>query len=227
MQLADRRRFPGRVIGKDTRADLAVVKVEGATDLAALAFGDSDGVRVGELVLALGHPFGLERAVSFGIVSRKGTLPTGGVPGFDFIQTDASANPANLGGPLVKSLLPQLVANGRVEWGWLGVNISEVRHEDLERLNELWGGRSREGLDLPRAHIRGFPPFGSGDHPVARFSFGARLSLWKQHGPHAAGLPAPTRQGVGRREALRGFPLFDSVVPPIPTAGPTSLSSMP
>jgi serine protease Do len=119
-------------------------------------------VRVGEFVLALGHPFGLEQSVSFGIVSRKGLPLTIAAPGFDFIQTDAAINPGNSGGPLVnmagqvvgvnsmaarngsigfaipanlvKLLVPQLATKGKVEWGWLGVSISEVGDDDLSRL---------------------------------------------------------------------------------------------
>jgi serine protease Do len=162
VRLADGRRFAGKVIGKDSRVDLALVKVDGATELTVLPLGDSNRVRVGEFVLALGHPFGLEQSVSFGIVSRKGAPLTIAAPGFDFLQTDAAINPGNSGGPLVnmagevvgvnsmaarngsigfaipvnlvKLLLPQLASKGRVEWGWLGVSIAEVTEEDVGRL---------------------------------------------------------------------------------------------
>src|SRR5438445_804580 len=99
--LSDGRRLPGRVIGRDPRTDLAVVRVEGAGDLPALRLGESDPVRVGEIVLALGHPYGLLGAVSLGIVSWKGPPPEGGLPGFDFLHTDALVNPGSSGGPLV------------------------------------------------------------------------------------------------------------------------------
>jgi|SRR5437773_11244386 len=101
VELADGRRFPGRVIGRDTNVDLAAVGIEAPDPLPALRLGDSDRVRVGEIVLALGHPFGLERAASFGIVSWKGPPPGGGPPDFDFIHTDAAVSPGNSGGPLV------------------------------------------------------------------------------------------------------------------------------
>jgi serine protease Do len=138
------------------------VKIEGATGLTPLPLGDSNRLRVGEFVLALGNPFGLEQSVSFGIVSRKGAPLSVASPGFDFIQTDAAINPGNSGGPLVnvagevigvnsmamrngsigfaipanlvKMLLPQLATKGRVDWGWLGVSISEVTEDDLDRL---------------------------------------------------------------------------------------------
>jgi serine protease Do len=162
VRLADGRRFAGTLVGLDSRVDLALVRITGATELAVLPVGDSNRVRVGEFVLALGHPFGLEQSVSLGIVSRKGAPLTVAAPGFDFIQTDAAINPGNSGGPLVnmagevvgvnsmaarngsigfaipstlvKLLLPQLASKGKVEWGWLGVSIAEVTEEDVDRL---------------------------------------------------------------------------------------------
>ncbi len=162
VRLFDGRRFRARVIGRDRHVDLALVRIEGVRDLPVVPLGDSDRTRVGEFVLALGHPFGLEHAVSFGIVSRKGAPLTAAMPGFDFIQTDAAVNPGNSGGPLVnmageaiginssaarngsigvavpsnlvKMLVPQLLATGYVEWGWLGADVAEVSQDDLERL---------------------------------------------------------------------------------------------
>jgi serine protease Do len=162
VRLSDGRRFGGTVIGRDNRVDLALVKIDGATKLPTLRFADSNRTRVGEFVLALGHPFGLEQSVSFGIVSRKGAPLTVAAPGFDFIQTDAAINPGNSGGPLVnmagevvgvnsmaarngsigfaipsnliKLLVPQLASKGKVEWGWLGVGIAEITDDDLGRL---------------------------------------------------------------------------------------------
>ena len=162
VRLADGRRFPATIVGRDNRVDLALLKIEGADRLTVLPLGDSNRLRVGELVLALGNPFGLEQSVSFGIVSRKGAPLTIAAPGFDFIQTDAAINPGNSGGPLVnvsgevvgvnsmaarngsigfaipsnlvKMLLPQLATKGRVDWGWLGVAIAEVTEDDIGRL---------------------------------------------------------------------------------------------
>src|SRR5438477_3553469 len=162
VRLADGRRFNGRTVGLDSRVDLALVRID-ATNLTVLPLGDSNRLRVGELVLALGHPFGLEQTVSFGIVSRKGAPLSVAAPGFDFIQTDAAINPGNSGGPLVnmagevigvnsmaarngsigfaipsnllKQLLPQLAEEGKIEWGWLGVSIGEVGDEELTALN--------------------------------------------------------------------------------------------
>ena len=169
VRLSDGRRFGGKVVGRDNRVDLALVKIDGVENLPTLRFADSNRVRVGEFVLALGHPFGLEQTVSFGIVSRKGTPLSVAAPGFDFIQTDAAINPGNSGGPLVnmagevvgvnsmaarngsigfaipsnlvKVLVPQLASKGKVEWGWLGVSIAEITDDDLGRLklNEARG----------------------------------------------------------------------------------------
>ena len=101
VRLADGQRFQAKIVGRDGRVDLALLKIDGARGLTALPLGDSNRLRVGEFVLALGNPFGLEQSVSFGIVSRKGAPLTVAAPGFDFIQTDAAINPGNSGGPLV------------------------------------------------------------------------------------------------------------------------------
>lgn len=158
VRLASGRRLKGAVVGRDRRVDLALVKVDVGEKLTVLPLGDSDRLRVGEFVLALGHPFGLDHTVSFGIVSRKGAPLLAAAPGFDFIQTDAAVNPGNSGGPLVnmagqvvgvnsmaarngsigfaipsnlvKGLLPALLANGKVEWGWLGVRIDEISEDN-------------------------------------------------------------------------------------------------
>jgi serine protease Do len=160
VRLTDGRRFDAKMIGLDERVDLALLKID-ATGLPVAPLGDSNRTRVGEFVLALGHPFGLEQTVSFGIVSRKGSPIQVAAPGFEFIQTDAAVNPGNSGGPLVnmageviginsmaavngsigfaipvnlvKALLPQLAEKGKVEWGWLGVTIAEVPDEDAAK----------------------------------------------------------------------------------------------
>jgi serine protease Do len=98
--LADKREFKGRVIGTDSRTDVAVVKVE-AKDLPVLVLGDSSNVKVGDFALAIGNPFGLNQTVTMGIVSATGRGNLGIEDYEDFIQTDASINPGNSGGALV------------------------------------------------------------------------------------------------------------------------------
>ena len=100
--LADRREFNATVLLGDQESDLAILKLDGAADLPHLALRDSDGVRVGELVLAIGNPFGVGQTVTSGIVSglaRSGTA-TGNARGY-FLQTDAAINPGNSGGALI------------------------------------------------------------------------------------------------------------------------------
>ena len=100
--LADRREFKGRVILADKEADLAIVQLEGASGLPALELRDSDTLEVGELVLAIGNPFGVGQTVTSGIVSglARSGAPGGRRQGY-FIQTDAAINPGNSGGALV------------------------------------------------------------------------------------------------------------------------------
>jgi serine protease Do len=156
VRLPDGREFPARVVGRDEKTDLALLKIA-ATGLPVLAFGDSDKLQVGEPIMAIGNPFGLEGTVTTGIVSAKGRV-IGEGPYDDFIQTDASINPGNSGGPLVnaagqvvgintaiasqsggsvgigfaipineaKAVLPQLEAKGHVRRGWLGVTTQAV-----------------------------------------------------------------------------------------------------
>ena len=99
VRLGDHSEHKAKVVGLDPRTDVALLKIE-ARDLPALPFGDSDRLEVGEPVMAIGNPFGLEQTVTTGIVSAKERF-IGSGPYDDFIQTDASVNPGNSGGPLV------------------------------------------------------------------------------------------------------------------------------
>jgi serine protease Do len=101
VRLADHSEHRARLVGADARTDIALLKIE-AGGLPTLAFGDSDRLQVGEPVMAIGNPFGLEQTVTTGIVSAKERF-IGTGPYDDFIQTDASINPGNSGGPLVDS----------------------------------------------------------------------------------------------------------------------------
>src|SRR5213594_7158 len=157
--LADGRELPGRVLGRDPKTDIALLKVD-ATGLLVIPLGDSSRLQVGEPVMAIGNPFGLEQTVTTGIVSATGRV-IGEGPYDDFIQTDASINPGNSGGPLInargeaiginsaivsrsggsvgigfaipinlaKPILTQLASSGHVVRGWLGVAIQPVTAE--------------------------------------------------------------------------------------------------
>lgn len=98
--LADRRQFKGRVIATDPKTDVAIVKID-ATGLPTLPWGDSSRLGVGDFVLAIGNPLGLNQTVTFGIVSAVGRADVGIADYEDFIQTDAPINPGNSGGALV------------------------------------------------------------------------------------------------------------------------------
>jgi serine protease Do len=97
--LSDKQQYKAKILGRDPKTDLAVIKIEPKTALTAVTLGDSDKLRVGDWVIAIGNPFGLTNTVTTGIVSAKGRM-IGAGPYDDFIQTDASINPGNSGGPL-------------------------------------------------------------------------------------------------------------------------------
>jgi serine protease Do len=160
----DGRNYIAKVVGHDDKSDIALLKIDVKHDLAVAPLGDSDDLRVGEWVMAIGNPFGFDHSVTAGIVSAKGRFIPGNYE--DFIQTDASINPGNSGGPLidlrgnvigvncaiythtgssmgigfavpidlVKEELPQLRASGKVVRGWLGVYIQKVTPELAESL---------------------------------------------------------------------------------------------
>lgn len=160
--LADKREFKAKIIGADKRTDVAVVKIE-ATSLPAVRIGDVNRLRVGEWVMAIGSPFGLENTVTAGIVSAKQRDTGEFVP---FIQTDVAINPGNSGGPLINlrgevvginsqilsrsggfmgisfaipmdeatRVADQLRAGGRVVRGRIGVTIGEVTKDVAESL---------------------------------------------------------------------------------------------
>ncbi|MDB6116926.1 MAG: protease Do, partial [Verrucomicrobiaceae bacterium] len=159
VSLNDGRDFTGKVIGRDPKTDVAVIKIEG-TGLPAVTFADSDKIEVGDMVLAIGNPFGIGQTVTTGIVSAKGRA-TMGLDYEDFIQTDAAINPGNSGGALVdidgrlvgmntailsrsggnqgigfavptnlaRWVMESLVSSGHVERGFLGVNIQDLTPE--------------------------------------------------------------------------------------------------
>ncbi|MBI2361692.1 MAG: trypsin-like peptidase domain-containing protein [Deltaproteobacteria bacterium] len=166
IRLADRQRFRGQVIGADPEVDIALVKTKSPRELPALALGNADNARVGDLVGSLGYPFGAESSLSLGIISRRGRTFNAG---FDFIQTNAGASAGWSGGPLVnvrghvvgmitmasergnmgfavpinviKGMIPRLLRGEKIVWGWLGVRVSELSVEGAEviRLSPVRG----------------------------------------------------------------------------------------
>src|SRR5262244_3736140 len=171
VRLSDKTKLIAQVVGKDPDTDLAVLKVTSSHPLPSARFGDSTTVRVGQWVLAVGNPFGLERTVTLGVVSGIGRENVNLSRYENFIQTDASINPGNSGGPLfnlhgevigintaiinfaqgigfaipsnmAKQVIQQLLAKGRVVRGWLGVGIQPLTPE----LARKFGVREGEGV---------------------------------------------------------------------------------
>jgi serine protease Do len=170
VKLANGKEYDAKVVGRDPKTDLALVKVEGIKDLHPLTLGNSEDLKVGSWVVAIGSPFGLEQTVTQGIVSGKGRV-IGSGPYDDFIQTDASINPGNSGGPLInmkgevigintainpngqgigfaipidmaKGIIPQLEQKGSVTRGWLGVSIQQM----TPALGKSFGLKEKEGV---------------------------------------------------------------------------------
>ncbi|MBI5499477.1 MAG: trypsin-like peptidase domain-containing protein [Deltaproteobacteria bacterium] len=163
VQLDDGREAPAKLVGRDDRIDLAVLDID-VEGLAPLELGDSDGVQVGDYVVAIGNALGLSNTVTAGIISAVGREVQADTPGYaDFIQTDASINQGNSGGPLVdlegraigintmitaegqgigfavpinmvKQVLPQIVAHGDMARSWLGVLWRQLDADAVRQL---------------------------------------------------------------------------------------------
>jgi serine protease Do len=152
-----KKEYNAEIIGQDKNLDIALIRIHADNGLPVAALGDSDPLKIGEWVMAIGNPFGLGGSVTAGIVSQKGRA-IGAGPYDNFIQTDASINPGNSGGPLfntrgevvgintaiiaggqgigfatpinmVKDVLLQLKEHGSVTRGWIGVSIQELTPE--------------------------------------------------------------------------------------------------
>ena len=131
--LADGRRLPGRVVGADAANDLAVVRVE-ASDLPAVEVGDARALRVGELVLAIGHPFGRRGALSIGVVGGAPPRQSGSA-GRELIRADVLLGPGNSGGPLI-DVHGRVVGINAMVAGGLGLAIPSHLAERLVRAVE-------------------------------------------------------------------------------------------
>jgi serine protease Do len=170
VKLDDDNELDAEVVGRDPNTDIALLKVNSDKDLPFIKLGDSNKLKIGQWVVAIGSPFGLERTVTAGIVSAKGRV-IGSGPYDDFIQTDASINPGNSGGPLLnmdgevigintaiiasasgigfaipislaQGIIAQLKSEGEVTRGWLGVAIQDLTSE----MAEYYGLKDRKGV---------------------------------------------------------------------------------
>lgn len=138
VQLTDGRTEPAALIGSDEQTDIAVLKIE-ARDIEPLPLGDSDEVRVGQMVFAVGNPFGLSETVTTGIVSAKGRRAFAD-SGVEFFQTDAAVNQGNSGGPLL-NLKGEIVGINTAIYsetgGWLGISFAVPSNVARRALDSL------------------------------------------------------------------------------------------
>jgi len=161
IRLADSQRVPARVVAADSQIDVAILKIQTERELPTLPFGDSASIRVGDLALVFGYPFGRESSMNLGIISRSGrSYPDSA--SYEFIQTDAGAYPGGSGGPLlnskghvigmitmasergnlgfatpinvIKRILPRLASGEKLAWGWLGVQMSDISLDQARSL---------------------------------------------------------------------------------------------
>lgn len=170
INLEDGEKYEAKIIGKDPKTDLALLKIDAERDFPFVEFGDSENSEIGDWVIAIGNPFGLGHTVTAGIISAKGRIL--GIGNYDdFIQTDAPINPGNSGGPLfnlkgevvgvntaiiargqglgfsipvnlTKHVIDQIKDSGRVVRGWLGISIQKVTPE----IADVIGVKDGEGV---------------------------------------------------------------------------------
>ncbi|MDD2884583.1 MAG: Do family serine endopeptidase [Dechloromonas sp.] len=173
VSLNDGKTYQARIVGSDPESDLAILQIRATDKLPAITFGQMDNLRVGDVVLAIGNPFGVGQTVTMGIVSALGRSHLGINTFENFIQTDAAINPGNSGGALVdahgnlvgintaiysrtggnhgigfaipvssaRSIMEQIIQNGAVTRGWIGVEAQEITAE----LAESFGLPDTEG----------------------------------------------------------------------------------
>lgn len=228
----DGRQFSAKVIGRDPPTDVAVLQVQNPVGLKALPFGDSDGLEVGDFVLAIGNPFGLGQTVTSGLVSALGRTGLGKQGYEDFIQTDAAINPGNSGGALVslrgelvginsaiispaggnvgigfaipvnmaRKVMEQIIANGRVERGRIGISLKDLHPSVNKGLNqgaviaEIAAGSPAEKAGLRKGDV----VTGADDRPIrtaaqlrntiglARIGEDVKLTLLRNGAPFTA-----------------------------------------
>ena len=191
VRLSDGRSFDVQVVGSDPMTDIAVLQIEAAGDLPSVAFGDSDALRVGQAVVAMGSPFGLGGTVTSGIVSALSRDSHSG-PFDDFIQTDAAINRGNSGGPLFNE-------DGQV----IGVNTA---------IFSPAGGSVGIGFAVPSDLVRDVVADLADDGIIERGWFGradqaherrGRPGAWLRRAARRGGRKGLSRQPSLRRQALR------------------------
>jgi len=161
VRLADLQRVPAKLIAADSQVDVALLKIDTGRALPVLSLGDSDSIRVGELAVVFGYPFGRESSMSLGIISRAGRTYEDSA-GYDLIQTDAGAYAGGSGGPLlnpkghvigmitmasergtmgfatpinvIKLMVPRLMTGHKLVWGSLGLQMAEVSLDQAKSL---------------------------------------------------------------------------------------------
>jgi len=176
VKLHDKRTFKAKVVGRDPKTDIAVIKIN-ADNLKYLKLGDSNKIKIGQWAIAVGNPFGLNGTLTVGVISATGRSNLGIETYEDFIQTDASINPGNSGGPLLniygevigintaiiatgqgigfaipatmaKNIVDQIIKKGTIERSWLGVGIQKLTPE----LAESMGIKKAEGILVNRVY---------------------------------------------------------------------------
>ncbi|HVG02681.1 MAG TPA: DegQ family serine endoprotease [Nitrospira sp.] len=181
--LPDKREFKGKIVGNDPKTDIAVIKIDG-NNLPTIAWGDSSRLQVGEYVLAVGNPFGLNSTVTLGIVSALGRGRMGITQYEDFIQTDAAINPGNSGGALVNTKGELIGINTAIfsqSGGYQGVgfavptSMSKPIYESLVKTGKVVRGYLGIGIqDLNQELAKSFDLKGSN---------GALVTDLKEDGP--------------------------------------------
>lgn len=176
VKLHDKRTFKAKIVGRDPKTDIAVIKIN-ANDLKPLKLSDSSKIKIGQWAIAVGNPFGLNGTLTVGVISATGRSNLGIETYEDFIQTDASINPGNSGGPLLniygevigintaivasgqgigfaipvsmaKNIIEQIIKKGTIERSWLGVGIQKLTPE----LAQSMGLKKTEGILVNRVY---------------------------------------------------------------------------
>ena len=245
VRLSDSRKFTARLVGRDPKTDLAVLKIDAPAPLPAAELGDSDRLRVGQWAIAIGNPFGLDRTVTVGIISATARTRVGVATYESFIQTDASINPGNSGGPLLnldgkvigvntaimaagqgigfaipinmaKEVARQLITRGRVVRGWLGLAIQDITDD----LAASFGVRERDGV-LVADVMKGGPAEAAGLRPgdvIVEFAGGSMGEVPELQRRAAAAVPGQAVKLVVVRDGRRLS--LEIVVGEMPTEEP-------